>query len=207
MSQRVHKETGWRLFLRTVRGRAYPRVMGYGRQPSEALIIARNGPSPHRPVCLRVCLSRYPCAGSLYRLRDPGRRHERVLGECAVGHVQPILLGAANRKPGAVHHRAQLIDGYFTGNGERRYRDLPRCAPPIIILLGAWPDFTVRFVMRSAGVTMVTLVFLLTLTALYAMGMMFASLFQLFGREAAISSNFLKSLPTCCQEHISPSGA
>src|SRR6266404_17848 len=51
----------------------------------------------------------------------------------------------------------------------------------IIILLGAWL-FHVKFVVQS--VPMVIFVFLLTVTALYAMGMMFASLFLLFGREA-----------------------
>ena len=34
MIPRVHKDGGWRLFLRTVRGRAYPRVIGMQRQMS-----------------------------------------------------------------------------------------------------------------------------------------------------------------------------
>ena len=40
MSPHLHKDVGWRLFIRTVLGRAYPRVFGYQREPSKLIIDA-----------------------------------------------------------------------------------------------------------------------------------------------------------------------
>jgi len=38
MSPRLYKDSGWRLFVRTVLGRAYPRIIGYQREVSKLVI-------------------------------------------------------------------------------------------------------------------------------------------------------------------------
>jgi ABC-2 type transport system permease protein len=178
MSPHLHKDVGWRLFIRTVLGRAYPRVFGYAREPVKLLIdvalplIALFAyvfvyRAIHAPevfigyVILGGAMSAY-WINVLWGMSSQFF-WERQIGNLALYIMAPsslmaILLGMA-------------IGGIV----------IATMRAAVIVLLGAWL-FHIKFMVQS--VPMVVLVFLLTVTALYAMGMMFASLFLLFGREA-----------------------
>ena len=178
MSPHLHKDVGWRLFIRTVLGRAYPRVFGYAREPVKLLIdvalplIALFAyvfvyRAIHAPevfigyVILGGAMSAY-WINVLWGMSSQFF-WERQIGNLALYIMAPsslmaILLGMA-------------IGGIV----------IATMRAAVIVLLGAW-FFHIKFMVRS--IPMVGLVFLLTVTALYAMGMMFASLFLLFGREA-----------------------
>ena len=46
-------------------------------------------------------------AAGLHRVRGGWRGDDRLLVECAMGYVQPALLGEGNRQPGALYHRSR----------------------------------------------------------------------------------------------------
>lgn len=173
-----HKDTGWRLFIRTVLGRAYPRVVGYQRELSKIVIdvglplislfayvfVCR---AIHAPEVFTgyVILGGAMSAFWLNVLWGMSNQFfwERQMGNLALYIMAPtslmaILLGMA-------------LGGIVIASVRAVF----------IVLIGSWL-FHIKFVVAS--VPMVILAFFLTLTALYAIGMMFASLFLMFGREA-----------------------
>jgi ABC-2 type transport system permease protein len=178
MIPRIHKDTGWRLFLRTVLGRAYSRAVGYQRQLSR-LVIEVGLPL----VALMAYIFVYRAIGGSQDLVGfvilGGAMSwfwvnviwamasqffwERQIGNLALyiiapGSMMAILLGMALG--------GMCLAGVRAG---------------LIIVLGSL-IFHISYTVAS--VPLLILVFLLTMAALYAMGMMSASLFLLFGREA-----------------------
>jgi len=178
MTPRLHKDDGWRLFLRTVMGRAYPRVIGAQRQVS-GLIFDVGLPL----IALVAYIFVYRAIGA----------PEAFIGFVILGGAMGafwmnVLWSMANqlfweKETGnlalyimAPTSLAAILLGMAVGGIV-----LAALRAVAIVALGSWL-FHVRYVVAS--VPMLTLVFFLTLTALYAMGAMFASLFLLFGREA-----------------------
>ena len=178
MSPRVHKATGWRLFLRTVIARAYPRIVGYHREMSK---LAIDVGLPLIAVFAYVFVYRAIHAPEIYAgyvilggamsaywtnvlwAMSAQFFWERQMGNLALYIVAPtslmaILLGMA-------------IGGIVVAT----------IRAVLIVLIGALL-FHVQFAVASW--LLLTAVVVLTIAALYAMGMMFASLFLLFGREA-----------------------
>ena len=179
MNPRVHKDSGWRLFVRTVIGRAYPRIIGMQRQPS-GMIFDVGLPlialiayvfvyrSIHAPeefvgfVILGGAMSAFwinvawSMCNQFFWEKETGNLALYII---APASLMAILLGMA-------------IGGIFSA----------ALRASAILLLGSWL-FHVQY--QWANAPGLALVFFLTLTALYAMGMMLASLFLLFGREAS----------------------
>ena len=178
MVPRIHKDTGWRLFVRTVLGRAYSRAVGYQRQLSR-LAIEVGLPL----VALMAYIFVYRAIGGSQDLIGyvilGGAMSwfwvnviwsmasqffwERQIGNLALyiiapGSMMAILLGMALG--------GMCLAGLRAG---------------LIIVLGSL-IFHISYTVAS--VPLLILVFFLTMAALYAMGMMSASLFLLFGREA-----------------------
>ena len=178
MSLRVSKDRGWRLFVRTVAARAYPRLIGQQREKVSVLL----------DVCLPLlALSAYVF---VYRaIRAP----EAFVGFVILGGAMTafwlnVLWSMSN----------QLFWEKETGN-LALYIMAPNSLMAIllgmaigglvstalraaaIIALGTWP-FGVRFTVSDP--LLLFAVFAFALTALYGMGMMFASVFLLLGRDA-----------------------
>ena len=173
----MHKDSGWRLFLRTVVARAYPRVIGYGREISKLVIdvglpligtfayvfVYRALQAPEVFVGYMIV----GCAMGAFWLNVMWGMAsqffwERQMGNLALYIIAPtsmmaILMGMA-------------IGGIFIA-GLRA----------VLIVLIASVVFHITYAVTNA--TMLMLAFVLTLAALYAMGMMFSSLFLMFGRE------------------------
>jgi ABC-2 type transport system permease protein len=169
---------GWRLFLRTVVARAYPRVVG---QMRETQWIFFETFLPFLGTCGYVFVYRairapedyigfavmggamtafwlnvmWLMASQLYWEKETGNLALYII---APNSLMAILLGMA-------------IGGMFATS----------LRAAVIVVLGTWL-FDVQFVV--ANFLQVFAVFLLTLVALYGLGMLFASLFLLFGREA-----------------------
>ena len=113
------RSTGWRLFVRTVAARAYPRLIMNVREKWWLvfdIVLPLIG-----AVRLRVRLSRQQRARRAHRVRHHRRRDERVLDERAVGHGESAVLGKGDGQPGALHHGAELDDGDSAGHGARRH--------------------------------------------------------------------------------------
>jgi len=166
------------LFLRTVMGRAYPRVIGSIRQRSwffwetvlpllstTAFVFvyrALNAPEEFigfvvvggamTTFWLNVLWS---MAAQLYWDRDAGNLGLYIM---APGPMMAILLGMA-------------LGGMIW--------TVTRAA---IIIAAGWLLFGVHFSTANLGLLLLT--FVLTMAALYGLGMLFASLFLVFGREA-----------------------
>jgi ABC-2 type transport system permease protein len=91
-----------------------------------------------------------------------------------------LVLGERERQPAALHHGAQLAHGHHARHGARRpavhYRARHR-----VLLLGTF-IFQVHYAVSS--LPLLLLIFGLTMVALYGLGMLFASLFLLMGRDA-----------------------
>ena len=175
---RPERDTGWRLFLRTVVARAYPRVIALQRErawlffeialPLIALSAyvfmyrAIRAPEVYVGfVILGGAMSAFwlnvlwAMANQLYWERETGNLGLYIM---APSPLMGILLGMA-------------IGGIVSTT----LRALA------ILVLGSWL-FGVQYTVSS--VPMLILVFVLALVALYGMGMTFASMFLLFGREA-----------------------
>lgn len=174
------------VFLRTVRGRAYPRLIGMQREKSWVffdtflplmattayvfIYRALNAPPEFTGfVILGGAMTAYwlnvlwSMATQLY--------WEKETGNLALYLIAPtsrmaILLGMALGGMAATTLRAVTV-----------------------LLLGALL-FGVTFSVQNWGALL--LVFLLTLTALYGLGMIFASVFLLWGREAWHLANLLQ---------------
>lgn len=170
-------DTGWRLFLRTIVARAYPRVIGQQRQKSwlffETFLpfVAITGyvyvyramqapPDYIGFVVLGGAMTAFwmniiwSMSAQMYWEKDNGNLALYIM---APNSMMAILLGMA-------------VGGMFA----------TALRAIVILLLGAWV-FQVPFVVAS-GMKLFA-VFMLTMSSLYGMGMLFASLFLLFGRD------------------------
>jgi ABC-2 type transport system permease protein len=176
MVRRFNKATGWHLFVRTVVGRAYPRVIGMQRQPGVVLdiVLPLIGLSAyvfvyralHAPetfvgfVILGGAMMAFwlnvlwSMANQLFWEKEVGNLGLYIM---APGSLMAILLGMAIGGMAATSLRAAVI-----------------------LALGIW-FFHVHFAITS--VPLLAVVFAVSLAALYGMGMLFASLFLLLGRE------------------------
>lgn len=171
------KDTGVRLFVRTVAGRAYPRIIGQLRDKRSVLLDVGL------PL---IAVSAYVF---VYRaLRAP----EEFVGFVLIGGAMTafwlnVLWAMANQffwekesgnlalyilSPASM---AGILLGMALGGM------LATTVRAVVILAaGSWL-FGVRF--EVSDPLMVAVIFLLALVALYGMGMMFSSLFLLVGRE------------------------
>jgi ABC-2 type transport system permease protein len=179
MSLQLPKDKGWRLFVRTVIGRAYPRVIGMQRQPTGLIfdvalpLIALMAyvlvyRSIHAPedfvgfVILGGAMGAFwvnvawSMCNQFFWEKETGNLALYII---APASLMAILLGMA-------------IGGIFAAG----------LRAGAILLLGSLL-FHVHY--QVANTFQLALIFVLTLTALYAMGMMLSSLFLLFGREAS----------------------
>jgi ABC-2 type transport system permease protein len=178
MRPRLHKATGWRLFARTVVARAYPRVIGAQRQ-LWSIVIDVLLPFLALAAYIFVCraigapevLIGFVIVGGamtsfwlnvLWTMTNQFF-WERETGNLALYVMAPtslmaILLGMA-------------VGGMF----------LAALRAAVILVLGL---FVFHVHLSAASLPQVAGVFVLTLIALYGMGMTCSSLFVFFGRDA-----------------------
>ncbi len=183
LMRRVSKNSGWRLFVQTVVGRAYPRVVGLLRERSwfffdiflpvmsvSAYVFvyrAINAPEVYvgfvvmggamTAFWLNVLWS---MSSQMYWEKETGNLALYIM---APNSMMAVLLGMA-----------------FGGLFATAQRAL------VITLVGSW-FFGVTY--EVASYWQLFLVFMLTMVALYGMGMMTASVFLLLSREAWHISN------------------
>lgn len=176
--QPARADRGWRLFLRTILARAYPRVIGQMREKTWIL--------------METLLPFVATAGYVYVYRAM-RAPEDYIGFAVVGGAMTafwlnVMWGMS----------AQLYWEKETGNLPL-YTMSPTSLMAIllgmalggmlatllralvILVLGTWL-FEVQFAVSSF--VQLFAVFAITMAALYGLGMLFASLFLLFGRDA-----------------------
>jgi ABC-2 type transport system permease protein len=174
------------LFLRTIVARAYPRVIGAQREKSwlffdtflpllstaAYVFFYRAIGAPEEYIGLVVvggAMTAYwlnvlwSMSSQLYWDKDAGNL---ALYVAAPTSLMAILLGMA-------------LGGMFATT-----------IRALAIILAGWLLFGVQFSLASWAPLILT--FVLTMAALYGMGMLFASLFLLFGREAWHVSNLLQ---------------
>lgn len=174
------------LFLRTIVGRAYPRVVGSVRQKSwffwEVLLpllsvaafvyVYRALEAPEEFIGFVVIGGAmttfwlnvlWSLAAQLYWDKDGGNLSLYIMSP---GPLMAILLGMA-------------VGGI-----------LWTMTRALVIIAAGWLLFGVRFTLSAPGTLLLT--FGLTMAALYGLGMLFASLFLLWGREAWHLSNLLQ---------------
>lgn len=178
MTERIHKNTGWRLFLQTVVARAYPRVIGQQRDLSWLIFD--------------IFLPLLGVAAYVFIYRAIGAAEEYV-GFAVVGGAMTAFwlnilwsmssqlywekeTGNLGLYIAAPNSMMAILLGMALGG---LVATALRAAA--ILILGSWL-FHVRYVVTSLP-HLIT-VFALTMTALYGMGMMAASLFLLLSREA-----------------------
>ncbi len=172
------KDTGWRLFLKTIIARAYPRIIGQQREiswvvfevvmPMLAVIAyvfvyrALNAPEEYIGfVVMGGAMTAFwmnilwSMSSQLYWEKEQGNLALYIM---APNSMMAILLGMALGGMLATAMRAVAVT-----------------------LLGMWM-FDVTFTVSSYA--QLFLVFMLAMVALYGMGMMMASAFLMFGREA-----------------------
>jgi len=178
IATKIKKNTGWKLYLQTVMGRAYPRVIGQQREKSWVFFEMFM---PMLAVCAYVFVYRaigapeeyigfvvvggamtafwlnvlWGMSSQLYWEKETGNLSLYII---APNSMMAILLGMA-------------VGGLFAS--------VLRAI--VIILLGSLL-FHVTFTVTSF--TQLFFVFTLTMIALYGMGMMTSSLFLLLSREA-----------------------
>lgn len=171
-------DRGWRLFLRSVIARAYPRIIGQQRERAW--------------IFFETFLPFVATAGYVYVYRAM-RAPEDYIGFAVVGGAMtafwlnvmwnmsttlywdkesgnlPLYIMAPNSL-------MAILLGMALGG---MFATILRAA--VIMILGTWL-FSVSF--SVASFTQLFVVFALTMVALYGLGMLFASLFLLFGRDA-----------------------
>ena len=180
---RVHKNTGWRLFLQTIVGRAYPRVIGLLREKSwfffdvflpvisvSAYVFiyrAINAPDIYIGfVVMGGAMTAFwlnilwSMASQMYWEKETGNLALYIM---APNSLMAILLGMALGGLFATSQRALVIT--LAG----------------IFLFGVHIQISNYFLLFA--------VFMLTMVALYGLGMMTSSLFLLLNREAWHFSN------------------
>ncbi len=186
LSRPVPKDSGWRLFLRTVWGRAYPRLIGWQREKSwflfEVLLpmlsvaayvfVYRALQAPEAYVGFVVLGGAmtafwlnvlWGMSTQLYWEKEQGNLALYII---APGPLMAILLGMA--LGGMASTAVQAV---------------------AIVLMGSWL-FQVHYVVASWP--LLGAVFGVTMLALYGLGMLFASLFLLFSREAWHWANLMQ---------------
>ncbi|NLF15614.1 MAG: ABC transporter permease [Anaerolineaceae bacterium] len=177
---------GAELFLRSIVARAYPRVIGANREKSwvffETLLPllataayvffyrALNAPEEYIGlVVVGGAMTAYwlnvlwSMSAQLYWDKDAGNL---TLYIAAPSSLMAILLGMA-------------VGGL-----------LMTTTRAVAIIVAGWLLFGVQFSLEYWGLLLVT--FVITMAALYGMGMLFASVFLLWGREAWHLSNLLQ---------------
>ncbi|MCS7246980.1 MAG: ABC transporter permease [Anaerolineales bacterium] len=174
----IPKASGWKLFLKTVIARAYPRVIGQQREKSW--------------VFFDIFLPILGIAAYVYVYRAIGAPEEYtgfvVLGGAMTAFWLNVLWSMSSqlyweKEQGnlalyimAPNSMMAILLGMALGG---MVATLLRAVA--ILVIGGWV-FQARFLITNLG--LLILVFLLTMTALYGLGMMSASLFLLLGREA-----------------------
>lgn len=179
----LQKNTGWRLFLQTVIGRAYPRVIGMQREKSwlffevflpllavsAYVFVYRAMRAPEEYVGFVVVGGAmtafwmnilWAMSSQLYWEKETGNLALYIM---APNSMMAILLGMA-------------LGGMFA-TSLRAFA---------VIVVGSFL-FQVQYVVADLG--MLIAVFLLAMTALYGMGMLLSSVFLLLSREAWHLSN------------------
>jgi ABC-2 type transport system permease protein len=171
------KDTGWRLFARTVVARAYPRIIGTHRQPwwmffeitlpilgvSAYAFIYRALRAPDEFVALVILGG----AMSAFWLNVMWAMANQLYGEKQTGNLALYIMA-----PNSL--MAVLLGMAIGGVLSTALRAL------VILVLGSWL-FGVGFSIPDPW--SLAVVFILGMAALYGMGMMCASLFLLYGRE------------------------
>ncbi|WP_299025499.1 ABC transporter permease [uncultured Thermanaerothrix sp.] len=174
----IHKNSGWRLFLQTVIGRAYPRVIGQQREKSWMIF--------------EVLLPLINVAAYVYVYRAIGAPEDYVgfvvIGGAMIAFWMNVLWSMSSQlywekeqgnlalyiiSPAPL---MAILLGMAVGG---MIATLLRASA--IIALGTWL-FNVRYVVMNPWQLLA--VFVLTMVALYGLGMMTASVFLLFSREA-----------------------
>ena len=171
--------------LRAVRGRAYPRVIGLMREPSWMIY--------------GTVLPLFSITAYVYVYKFIGAKPEFVgyvvLGGAMTAFWLNVLWSMAaqlywEKETGNLQlymiapiSRMSLLAGMAVGG---LFETTTRAASTLA--LGV---FAFGIVLTLTDPLMLVLVFLATMVALYGMGMMFASLYLLFGREAYHMSNLL----------------
>lgn len=176
---------GWARDLRAARARAWVRILGSFRQP-EAIVL--DAVFPNLGMCAYVLL---------YRALGAPRSFETlaVIGGILTTYWLNVLWGMGaqfywEKQQGQLQlyfvapcSRMAILSGMAAGGfAASVVRSL------VGVALGIWV-FHVHVAAFSFGT--LTLVFLITMAALYALGMMLASLFLLYGREAYHTCNAL----------------
>jgi ABC-2 type transport system permease protein len=175
---RVAKDRGWRLFARTVVARSYPRLIGQHREPiwflfettlpllgvSAYVFVYRALQAPDDFVGFVILGG----AMSAFWLNVLWAMANQLYAEKQFGNL-PLYIIAPNSM------MAVLLGLALGGMLSTTLRALA------ILTLGSWL-FGVVFVVHEP--LTLAAVFVLSLTALYGMGMMAASVFLLYGREA-----------------------
>jgi len=182
----TRRDTGWHLFLRTVIARAYPRVVGQQRErmwlffetflPFLSTVgyvyVYRAMQAPADYIGFAVLGGAmtafwinvlWSMSAQLYWEKEQGNLALYIM---APNQMMAILLGMA-------------LGGMFASS----------LRAVVILVLGGWL-FHVPFVVSDAA--QLVGVFLLTLAALYGLGMLFSSVFLLFGRDAWQVTNMLQ---------------
>lgn len=180
------KDTGWRLFLRTIWARAYPRIIGQQREPAWVFFetflpflttvgyvyVYRAIQAPEAYIGFAIMGGAmtafwlnvmWSMSAQLYWDKEQGNLPLFIMAPTS---LMAILLGMA-------------IGGM-----------LATCLRAlIIIVLGTWL-FQIPFAVSSYSQLLA--VFVLAMAALYGLGMLLSSLFLLFGRDAHQISNMLQ---------------
>lgn len=179
----VVKNTGWRLFVQTVIGRAYPRVVGLLRERSwfffdiflpvmsvsAYVFVYRAIQAPEVYVGFVVMGG----AMTAFWLNVLWSMSSQMYWEKETGNLALYIMAPNSMM-------AVLLGMAFGGLFATAQRAL------VITLVGSW-FFGVTY--EIASYWQLFMVFLLTMVALYGMGMMTASIFLLLSREAWHLSN------------------
>ncbi len=171
--------------LRAVRGRAYPRVIGAFREPSWAFFEVVL---PIFTIAAYACIYRFMEADnvfigyvvlggtmSAFWLNILWSMASQLYWEKEIGNLSLYLIAPISRM--------SVLAGMAVGGL------LSTTVNAVSTLIIGVLVFSVAFTVLDP--LMLVVVFVVTMVALYGMGMMFASLYLLFGREAYHMSNLM----------------
>lgn len=174
------------VFLRTVRGRAYPRLIGLQREKSWMffeIVLPLLGTSAfvfvYRALGAKPEFTGFAILGgamTAYWMNVLWSMATQLYWEKETGNLALYLIAPTSRM-------AILLGMAVGGMVATTVRALA------VLLLGSLV-FSVTFTVPNWGA--LALVFFLTLVALYGLGMIFASAFLLYGREAWHMANLLQ---------------